>query len=141
MKISKFKVKIVCGHRKDQEFTIDANETHRAYFLFNNPQKRGTFDSGLSVLGADIRRIEPGYHATMGWNPEHLLNGEDYRELEQTGTAAKLKMILENAKEIASYCQSEDLKLPLIDLVRGKYAALNEGGHSVGQQALTAPND
>lgn len=125
MQESKYKIKIVCGFRKDQEFTIDANEAHKAYYLFNNPDKRGTFNNGLALKGSDIQRIEPDYNSTMGWNPNHLLTSDDWTELNIGGTANKLRNIMALAKEVAKANKLEDLTQPLIKL-KGKYITLPE---------------
>lgn len=131
MKQSKYKVKIVCGFRKEQEYTINANEAHKAYYLFNNPDKRGTFDDGLAIKGSDIQRIVPDYNATMGWNHTHVLSDDDYNELRLNGVMQKLQGILASAKEVARIGEADDFKLPLIDLVKEKYPALTDRSGSV----------
>lgn len=127
MKSSQYKIKIVCGYRKEQEFTIDANEAHKAYYLFNHPDKRGTFNNGLAIKGSDIQRIEPDYNATMGWNHTHQLTSDDWNELHSTGVLPKMQKIMATAKEIGRNGQLEDFTVPLIDLFKGKYARLTEG--------------
>jgi hypothetical protein len=124
MKTSKYKVKIICGFRKEQEFTVDANEAHKAYYLFNHPELRGTFSNGLAIRGADINRIEPDYNATMGWNPTYQLTSDDWNQMHGEGVLSKFPQIMAGAKEIARQDQPDDLYVPLIDLVKGKYAAL-----------------
>lgn len=128
MKESKYKIKIVCGFRKEQEFTIDANEAHKAYYLFNHPEKRGTFNNGLALKGSDIQRIEPDYNATMGWNPTHQLTSDDWNELHANGVMQKMNTIMASAKEISRVAEVEDFTSPLIDLVRGKYLAITDKG-------------
>lgn len=118
MKQSKFKLKIVCGFRKEQEFTINANEAHKAYYLFNNPEKRGTFNNGLAIKGSDIQRIEPDYNATMGWNHTYQLTNDDWNELHTTGVSGKLQGIMSTAKEIARFNNETLLTTPLIDLIK-----------------------
>jgi len=140
MKTSKYKVKIVCGFRKEQEFTIDANEAHKAYFLFNNPEKRGTFNNGLALKGSDIQRIEPDYNATMGWHHTYQLTNDDWAEINTSGVSRKLQGIMSLAKEVARIGTPEDLQTPLIDL-RGKYEILTERtGSSFAQKVLEAKN-
>lgn len=124
MKQSKYKVRIICGFRKEQEYTINANEAHKAYYLFNNPDKRGTFDNGLALKGSDISRIVPDYNATMGWNPTHQLTDDDFNELRLNGVMQKLQGILSSAKEIARMGELADFKEPLYDLVTNKYPML-----------------
>jgi len=138
MKVSKYKIKVVCGFRKDQEFTLDANEAHKAYYLFLNPEKRGTFNSGLALKGADIQRIEPDYHATAGYSVDYKLGGEDMRELAANGTITKLQAILVSAKEIARLGETADLTQPLHTLVTEKYPQLSERtGSEFAQKVLT----
>ena len=133
--MSKYKIKIICGFRKEQEFTIDANEAHKAYYLFNNPTKRGTFDSGVAVKGSDIQRIVPDFHATMGWNDSHALTGEDHNQLHAEGISQKLSKIMATAKEVGRRGDVADMKLPLLTLYRGKYAELTTGS-SYAQELL-----
>lgn len=120
MQTSNFKVKIVCGFRKEQEFTIDANEAHKAYYLFNNPEKRGTFDNGLALKGSDIQRIEPDYNATMGWNPVHQLNQDDWNQIHASGVMGKFQKILSLAKDCGRRGNIEELKQPLIVIYKSQ---------------------
>lgn len=124
MKTSKYKLKIICGFRSDQEYTIDANEAHKAYYLFANPDKKMVFNSGLAIKGSDIQRVVPDYVATMGWNADHKLTGDDYNEIHARGLMAKIQNILFAAKEIAKNAQPEEMRTPMIDLYKGKYAQL-----------------
>lgn len=140
MKQSKYQVKLICGFRKDQEYTINANEAHKAYYLFNNPTKRGTFDNGLALKGSDIQRIVPDYQATMGWNATHQLTDDDYNELRSAGVLQKFNVILSAAKLIAAQCEVSELKQPLIDLYRTKYAGI-EATSSYAKQLLTEKTD
>lgn len=118
---SKYKIKIICGFRQDQEYTIDANEAHKAYYLFNHPEARGTFDNGLALKGSDIQRIVPDYHATLGLNPSHKLTGDDWNEIHASGVMGKLEMITRVATEVGKVATPEDLQTPLLTLHRGKY--------------------
>jgi hypothetical protein len=136
MKTSKYKIKVVCGFRKEQELTIDANEAHKAYYLFNHPDKRGTFNNGLAIKGSDIQRIEPDYNATMGWNHTHQLTGDDWNEIHRTGVADKFLAILAGAKEIGRTAEIADLQKPMIEL-KEKYPALDgRKGSEFAQKVL-----
>lgn len=134
MKKSKYKVKIICGFRQDQEYTLDANEAHKAYYLFNNPEKRGIFDNGLALKGSDIQRIVPDYNATMHWNPDHKLDGDDYNQLHANGVMEKLNQIMALAKEVARTVPVEKLSVSLIDL-KDQYHKLGTGSQ-YAQQVL-----
>lgn len=118
MKESKYKIKIVCGFRKDQEFTINANEAHKAYYLFNNPDKRGVFDNGLAIKGVDIQRIEPDYNATMGWNHGYTLTPADWDEINRSGTSKKFAEIMGFAKDVARSNNTNLLAVPLVEIAK-----------------------
>jgi len=115
---SKYKIRIICGFRPDQEYSIDANEAHKAYYLFNNPDKRGVFDDGLAIKGSDIQRIVPDYQTTMGWNPTHKLTDEDMNLLYSTGVIQKLREIMSLAKEVSETATHQHLLTPLIEFKR-----------------------
>lgn len=110
------KIKMIMGFRKEQEYTVDADEAHKAYYLFLNPDKRGVFEDGLAVIGADIRRIEPDYNATMGWVPTHVLVASDWEEIEEFHVARKLKNLLGEAKRIAIE-MPDKINLPLSEIL------------------------
>lgn len=118
MKESKYKIKVVCGFRRDQEFTIDANEAHKAYYLFNNPDKRGIFNNGLAIKGLDIQRIEPDYNATMGWNQGYSLTPADWDEVNQSGVSRKFTEIMGLAKDVARSSNIKLLTIPLIEIAK-----------------------
>ncbi len=109
------KIKIVCGFNDDQQYTIESEEAHKAYYLFLNPEKRTVFKNGLALLGKDVRRIEPDYNATMGWNHTHELGDDDWTELRAKGIDMRLKNTLTEAKNIAYLANNkpELLGLPL----------------------------
>ncbi len=95
------KIKLITGFRKDQHYTIDADEAHKAYYLFMNPDERGIFKNGVALIGSNIQGIEPDYNATMGWNADHILEGADYNEMRQKGIDKELRDVLQLAKEVA----------------------------------------
>lgn len=120
----KYKIKLIVGFRRDQEKSIDANEAHKAYYLFNHPQERGTFDNGFAIIGEEIREIEPDYQGTMGWNPTHVLDSDDHNELSKLGVDRKMRQIMSAAKEIAKFGVLADLNVPLSKLMKEKYPQL-----------------
>lgn len=95
------KIKIITGFREDQNYTIDADEAHKAYYLFLNPEMRGVFKNGVALVGKNIQGIEPDYNATMGWNPDHRLESADWNELNYNGITESMRNILGKAKEVA----------------------------------------
>jgi hypothetical protein len=109
------KIKIITGFRNDQYFLIDASEAHKAYYLFNNPEERGSFNNGVALVGRNIQGIEPAWNEVMGWNPTHNLTDEDWNEIRQSGYDKKLRDTLVQAKEVSILAQKnvELLKLPL----------------------------
>lgn len=107
------KIKLITGFRKDQEYTIDADEAHKAYYLFLNPEKRGVFNNGLAIIGSNIQEIVPDYQSTMGWNSTHALDGDDWNEIRAKGIDRKMRDIMAYAKEISSTATPEQLSQPI----------------------------
>ena len=139
----KYFIKVICGFRQDQEYSIPASEAHKAYWLFANPEARTIFADGLAIKGSDIQRIVPDYHTTMGWNSTHKLDGNDMNEIHSTGVMSKMQNILSTAKEVARICQPEDLQTSLPQLLKEKYEGLlpentQRGG---GFKRLSSPRD
>lgn len=107
------KIKIITGFRQEQHYTIDAEEAHKAYYLFYHPEERGVFNNGVALVGKNIQGIEPDYHSTMGWNPNHTLTGEDWNEIRGRGVDVKIRDTLSLAREVARIRPKENMMLPL----------------------------
>jgi hypothetical protein len=95
------KVKIITGFRDEQCYSIGAEEVHKAYRLFNNPDERAIFSNGLALIGNSIRGIEPDLIGTMGWNKGYILTPDDYAEINSRGIDRKIRDVLYLAKEVA----------------------------------------
>lgn len=91
-------IKLVTGFK---DFSIDAEEAHKAYYLFLHPNERGTFSNGLAIRGQDIQRIEPDYQGTMGWNPTHRLDEDDWNQIKKYKVDKKLRDLMYEAKQLA----------------------------------------
>lgn len=96
-----YKIKIILGFRENQIASIDSEEAHKAYYLFLHPTERGVFNDGMAIRGSDIQRIEPDYQGSMGWNPTHELDNDDWNEIRGIGLDGKLRQILSQAQELA----------------------------------------
>lgn len=105
-------IKVITGFRQDQYYTIDAEEAHKAYYLFLNPEMRGVFNNGVALIGKNIQGIEPDYNATMGYNPNYKLEGEDWNEISGKGVDRALRDVLSEAKQIAT-TRSDLISLPM----------------------------
>lgn len=99
--MNNLKVKVITGFRKEQHYTIDAEEAHRAYYLFLNPEERGIFSNGVALVGKNIQGIEPDYHTTMGWNQTHTLDGNDWNDIRRRGIDRELRDKLYAANQVA----------------------------------------
>lgn len=97
----KYYLKLITGFRDDQFVSVPMQEAHKAYFLFRNPEQRGVFENGVALVGSSIKEIHPDYNATMGWNPDHKLNADDYNEINSNGIGQKMSLLIEKAKEIS----------------------------------------
>ena len=111
------KVKVVTGFRKEQYHTIDAEEAHKAYYLFLHPNERGIFKNGVALKGENIQSIEPDYHASMDWNPTHTLDSDDMNEIRQRGIDTKLRDMLYAAKGIAQLGKPELMNVSLPEAI------------------------
>ena len=119
------RVKIIVGYRRDQEHSIDANEAHKAYYLFLNPEKRGVFSNGLAIKGDQIQEIVPDWQGTMGWNATHVLDSDDWNEIHAKGIDRKMQRALAGAKEVAQVGIPEELNQPLSKLLTTKYTPID----------------
>lgn len=119
-----YKVKLIVGFRRDQEHTIDADEAHKAYYLFLHPEARTVFRNGLAIKGDQIQEIVPDYQATMGWNPTHVLNNDDWSELKSSGVSSYMQKLLGHAKLVAEKCDEREVNTPLSQLMATKYPLL-----------------
>lgn len=118
------KVKIIVGFRRDQEHSIPAEEAHKAYYLFLNPEARSVFSNGLAIKGSQIEEIVPDYVGSMDWNAAHVIDSDDWNEIRASGIDVKLRMLINTAKEVAQVGDLKDLNVPLTELVRSKYTEI-----------------
>lgn len=107
----KYKIKVTTGFGADEKFTIEAEEAHKAYYLFNNPDARGTFKNGVAVVGSKIQGIMPDWNAIMGWNPTHKLTDEDWNEIRSKGVDIKMNNIIAFARDTAKLAEQSPLIL------------------------------
>jgi len=115
-----YKIKIITGFRDDQYMVIDSEEAHKAYYLFNNPEARSVFSNGVALIGKHIQGIEPAYNETMGWNPTHKLDSDDWNEINQNGIASKIRNLLYEAKNVALIAERNQtvLNKPLSEVLQ-----------------------
>ena len=92
---------IKTGYKENQYFIIDDEEAHKAYYLFLNPEARTTFSNGVALIGKNIQGIEPAWNETMGWNPTHELDDNDWNDIRSKGVDIKLRNLLTEAKKVS----------------------------------------
>lgn len=111
-------IKIITGFRDDQYFIIDNEEAHKAYYLFNNPEARTVFNNGVALIGKNIQGIEPAWNETMGWNPTHKLDGDDWNEIRKTGKEKQIREMQVKAKTVAILLETkpELINMPLSEI-------------------------
>jgi hypothetical protein len=120
-------IKIIVGYRRDQEHSIPAEEAHKAYYLFLHPEQRGVFSTGLAIKGDQIQEIVPDWHGTMGWNPTHTLDSDDWNDIRVCRLDRHLCAAMTAAKEAAQIATPQELNLPLSQVL-AKYPQLAQGG-------------
>lgn len=109
-----YRIRIITGYN-GEGFTVSAEEAHKAYYAFTNPNVRVVFnDGGIAIRGQDIMRIEPDYHSAMGWNQGYKLTPEDWQLIRSSGTEKKMKETLELANSLSH--NTQNLQLPLSEL-------------------------
>lgn len=104
-------IKLITGYRDDQYVLIPVEETHKAYYLFNNPEARTIFSNGVAIVGKNIQGIEPAWNEIMGWNPTHKLDGADWNQIRSSGEAKKMENVLTEAKRISFLIQTGNKEL------------------------------
>lgn len=104
------KIKLITGFRQEQYLVIESEEAHKAYYLFLHPEERGVFNSGLALIGKNIQEIQPAYNETMGWNPTHVLDDDDWNEIRAKGIDVKMRDLLAEAKKVA-YLAEKDKRM------------------------------
>lgn len=114
--MKKIKLKIIVGYREEQRYTIDSEEAHKAYYLFRNPEARAVFSNGVAIVGKNIMGIEPDYQATMGWNPTHILENDDWNEIKDEGVDKAARDLLYEAKLISEKISINEVNEKLSDL-------------------------
>jgi len=122
------KIKLIKGYREDQYSIIDAEEAHKAFYLFLNPSERGAFSKGVLAIGADIKDIQPAWNETMGWNPLHKINTEDWNEIRSRGIEAPMLDVLADARALVPYVTKNKnlLSKPMSEVVTLAIVALAE---------------
>lgn len=114
------KFKIIVGFRRDQEYSLDIEEAHKAYYLFLHPEARTVFSDGTALIGEDIKSIVPDYHGSMGWNPSHIIDSDDWNDIRSRGVESKIQNMLAAAKELAPKLLPEEINAPLSLLIEKK---------------------
>lgn len=122
------KIKLIVGFRRDQQHSVPADEAHKAYYLFLHPESRGIFNNGLALKGDQIQEIIPDWQGTMGWNPSHTLDANDWNEIRQSGAEEKMRTMLESAKEIVTLNRDVDLNTPLSKIIEKLHIRLSTSG-------------
>lgn len=100
------KIKIITGFRDDQYYVIDSEEAHKAYYLFNNPEARTVFNNGVALIGKNIQGIEPAWQESMGWNPTHKLDSDDWNDIRGRHKDEQMRNILAEAKQVSYLAES-----------------------------------
>jgi hypothetical protein len=128
----KYYIQVTTGFREDQITTIPMQEAHKAYYLFKNPTERGVFDCGVALVGRNIQEIKPDWHATMGWNPEHEIDTDDWNEIEGKGVGKTMKELLKVAKQVGELMK-ENISLKDLELKDAmKFLPQNEATEIIG---------
>lgn len=114
------KIKIITGFRDEQYYVIDGNESHKAYYLFMHPEERGVFKNGVALIGKNIQGIEPAWNETMGWNPSHKIDNDDWNEIHSKNIKLQMKELLSNAKRAMPLMESNKalLQIDLSQIVK-----------------------
>ena len=111
-------IKVITGFRENQYYVIENHEAHKAYFLFNNPEARTIFENGTALIGKNIQGIEPAWNESMGWNPTHELDDDDWNDIRKHGVDTKLQNLLSEARKVAIMAEENPqlLKMSLYEI-------------------------
>lgn len=128
------KAKIITKrYGKEYEYSIDMNDAHKAWYLFYNPTARAVFNNGsLGLRGEDVVSVEIDPVGTMGWNPTHRMDSDDWNEVRGKQLDYRLRNTLSAANQVSQDCLPEDLRKPLDQLLEEKYSYLINSGERRG---------
>lgn len=115
----KYYIKIITGFREDQQIIIPMQEAHKGYYLFDNPEQRGVFNNGVALIGKNIQQILPAWNETLGYNPLHQLDTDDWNEIKSKGVDKKMQLLIEKAKDVSRMINEQPklLKMKLEDVL------------------------
>lgn len=130
------KIKVTTGFRDDQYVIIDAQEAHKAYYLFTHPEERAIFANGVALIGKNIQSIDPAWNEIMGWNPTYKLTSDEWNEIRRKGVDVKMKNVLRIAKDV-SYLMEGDMSISRKTLSEAKLLLPETKQISEGVKALS----
>lgn len=111
--------KIITGYNEQQFFRIEADELHKAYFVFMNENSRTIFKNGRTLLHRELLKIEPDVNYVMGWLPDYKLSGEDFKIIEENTICKKMEYDTRLARDVAYKITSpQQLNMPMYEVAQ-----------------------
>lgn len=111
--------KIITGYNEQQFFRIEADELHKAYFVFMNENSRTIFKNGRTLLHRELLKIEPDVNYVMGWLPDYKLAGEDFKIIEENTICKKMEYDTRLARDVAYKITSpQQLNMPMYEVAQ-----------------------
>lgn len=138
MKLYNIKLEIQYRDFDDMQYiSVPAQEAHKAYYIFANPEARAIFSNGHALIGKHIKSIVPDYHAALGYNQGYKLTPEDHAIIAKSPDVAKLKRVMVIGKKAAQLPNAKQLlALPLSDVAKEQgLLQLNSGRVDTSQLA------
>lgn len=102
--------KVTTGFREDQFVLVPADEVHKAYYLFTHPEERAVFSNGVTLIGKNIQNIDIAWNEVMGWNSTHILDNDDWVEINRSKEKKEMTALQIAAKQV-SYLMEKDKSL------------------------------
>jgi hypothetical protein len=89
--------KVMRGFNQDDYIPITESELKKAIYA-HITGTNVAFEMG-SITGTHISAVVPDFHRTLGWNPSHKLDSDDWNDIRGRGLENTMRNLIAEAKQ------------------------------------------